>query len=368
MIIVVIVVLILYVFMMLSFMIGWKNIYNESSAYLIRVSVVVAVRNEQDNIQRLVQNLRDQDYDKKMYNVIIVDDHSNDNSWALLCKEKLNWPELLLLSMNSDEHGKKQAILKAVKFSDSEIILTSDADCFFSSDWITAMTSCFLDKKINLVSGPVSFNNEPTIFSKIQTLEFLSLVASGAGAIGINKPIFCNGANMAYRREVFLSVNNYSQNSISSGDDVFLLHMVKKFYPRSIVFLKKHEAIVFTNAITSFKSFINQRIRWTSKSSSYKDPDSILTSLLVFIVNLSLVLLLIFSLYDYIFIYLFLLFFLMKSLVDILFLVPVLRFFKRLELIKWILPLQIAYSFYITLIVIISNFIPFNWKGRLQKK
>lgn len=368
MIIAIIMVLMLYVFMIMRFRVGWKNIFNESGAFLSKISVVIAVRNEQENISRLVKNLKDQDYDKKMYNVIIVDDHSDDNSWGLLCKEKLNWPELVLLSMSNDEHGKKQAILKAVSFSNSEIILTSDADCYFSSNWITTMTSCFADKNINLVSGPVSFNIESTFLSKIQTLEFLSLIASGAGAIGINRPILCNGANLAYRRDVFLEVNNYSENNISSGDDVFLLHMVKKFYPKSIVFLKKYEAIVFTKAATSVKSFINQRIRWASKSFSYKDLNIIVTSLLVFIVNLVLVSLLILSLYNYMFMYVFLLVFLIKYLVDILFLIPVLKFFKRLDLIKWIFPLQIAYSFYITLIVIISNFIPFNWKGRLQKK
>jgi len=368
MIIALIIVLILYVFTIISFRLGWKRNYTKSNVYLVKVSVVIAVRNEQENIKRLVKNLKDQNYDKNLYNVIIIDDHSSDDTWSILCKEELNWSNLVVLSMDSNKYGKKNAILKAVNYSESEIILTSDADCFFSSDWITNMTSCFLDKKVNLVSGPVSFNNELTVFSKIQTLEFLSLVASGAGAIGINKPIFCNGANMAYRKEVFLEVNNYSNNTIASGDDVFLLHMVKKFYPGSIVFVKKFESIVYTQSILSFREFINQRIRWTSKSSSYKDMFSVLISLLVFIVNLLFPVLLMFSLYDYMFIYLFLLFFFIKSLVDILFLFPVLKFFKRLELIKWILPLQIPYSFYITLIVIISNFMPFNWKGRLQKK
>jgi cellulose synthase/poly-beta-1,6-N-acetylglucosamine synthase-like glycosyltransferase len=362
------VVFVFYVLMILFFMIGWKKNKINLSSSIYRVSVVIAIRNEQDNIKRLIKNLKSQDYNKDLYDVIIIDDHSEDNSWNLLCNEKLDWPKLKLLSMDDDEHGKKGAILKGVKFSDSEIIITTDADCFFSPNWITLMSSSFSDKKINFVSGPVSFKESSTIFSKIQDLEFISLVASGAGAIGINRPIFCNGANMAYRREVFMQVNDYSKNNISSGDDVFLLHMVKKFYPGSIVFLRQYKAIVFTKPLLKFKQFLNQRIRWASKSTNYKDFDTIAVSLLVFFVNISLLVLLILSCFDHTCLNVFILLFSVKLMIDFLFFLPVLNFFKKQGLIKWVLPVQILYPFYITLIVLTSNLFSFSWKGRVKNK
>jgi hypothetical protein len=144
--------------------------------------------------------------------------------------------------------------------------------------------------------------------------------------------------------------------------------MVKKLYPGSIIFLKKYKAIVFTKAILNFKDFINQRIRWTSKSTNYKDFDTIVVSLLVFIVNVSLIFLLFLSMYDSFFLKVFISCFLIKFMVDFLFFIPILNFFKRQELIKWIFPVQIIYPFYITLIVIISNLFSFSWKGRLKNK
>ena len=362
------VIFVFYVLMIFLFMIGWQKNKIELSPSIYRVSVVIAIRNEQDNIKRLIKNLKSQDYDRDLYDVIIIDDHSEDNSWDLLYNEKLDWPKLKLLSMNDDEYGKKSAILKGVKFSDSEIIITTDADCFFSSNWITLMSSSFSDKKINFVSGPVSFKESSTIFSKIQDLEFLSLVASGAGAIGINRPIFCNGANMAYRKKVFMQVNDYSKNNISSGDDVFLLHMVKKFYPGSIVFLRKYKAIVFTKPLLRFKQFLNQRIRWASKSTNYKDFDAIVVSLLVLFVNISLLLLLVFSCFDETCLNVFIVLFFVKLMIDFLFFLPVLNFFKKQGLIKWVLPVQILYPFYITLIVLTSNLFSFSWKGRVKNK
>ena len=362
------IILFLYALMINSFIIGWKRIKNDTCDVSIKVSVIICVRNESTNIKKLVKSLKNQNYNKSLYNVIIVDDHSDDKSWKLLCEEKLNWPELQLLAMDAHEYGKKKALSKAISFSDSEVILTSDADCIFSTEWIKSMTSCFINDKINLASGPVSFNYQSTFFNQIQTLEFLSLIASGAAAIGLNRPIFCNGANLAYRRKVFLEVSNYDDNDIVSGDDVFLLHMVKKVYPGSVLFIKKFEAIVFTDSISTFRQFINQRIRWVSKSSSYKDAYTIYTSFLVFFVNSLLIFLLFLSFYDHFFINIFAVFILLKFFLDFIFFKSILVFFKRLDLIKWVFPLQIIYSFYITFITLLSSFMSFNWKGRIQKK
>jgi len=365
---IIVIVLFLYSLMIISFIIGWKRIQINTSNLTPKVSVIISARNESTNIKKLVRSLKNQNYNKNLYDVIIVDDHSNDNSWELLCQEKLNWPKLHLITMDSNEHGKKKALLKAINFSDSEIILTSDADCLFSPEWIKSMTSCFINDNINLASGPVSFNYQSTFFNKIQTLEFLSLIASGAAAIGLNKPIFCNGANLAYRRKVFLEVSNYDDDNIASGDDVFLLHMVKKVYPGSVFFVKNFESIVFTDSISSFWQFINQRIRWVSKSSSYKDTYTIYTSLLVFFVNLLLIFLLFLSFYDHTFINIFTAFIFIKFILDFIFFKSILVFFKRLDLIKWVFPLQIIYSIYITFITLLSSFMSFNWKGRIQKK
>ena len=354
----------IYIIMVFLFLIGWfkNNSQIDKSDY--KLSVVIAVRNEEKNILRLIKNLKSQDYDNHQYDVIIIDDHSEDNSWKILVEQASLWSNLRVLKQDPQLSGKKMAILKGVKESNSDIILTTDADCSFNKNWLTTMSSYFKNKKINLVSGPVNYINSNSLFKKIQTLEFLSLIGSAAGAIGINKPILCNGANLAYRKKIFLEINNYESDNIVSGDDVFLLHSVKKRFPNSILFAKNQDAVVLTDAVNNISNFFNQRIRWSAKSIYYKDLDSIFVALIVFLTNLSMIILGISSCFKSEIFNRLILLFLVKNFIDFIFLIPVLLFFNRHDLIKWIFPLQFVYPFYITLISIFSNFIHFNWKGR----
>jgi cellulose synthase/poly-beta-1,6-N-acetylglucosamine synthase-like glycosyltransferase len=295
-----------------------------------------------------------------------VNDHSTDATLDLLEKAKLD--NLQIVNMPDGQFGKKNAIAKAVQIAKGEIILSSDADCSFSPDWVRTMVSYFSNANIMLVSGPVSLHKQNGIFQSLQALEFTSLIGSGAGAIGMENAIFCNGANMAYRKSIFLEVNDFATDKAVSGDDVFLLHSVKERYPKSIAFAKNKDAIVTTEGVQSIKGFINQRKRWTAKSSGYKDGSSIYTSLLVLFTNIVGVLLIGLFIFDTCYLDYLIYYFSIKFMVDLCLLLPVLSFFKRKDLIKWILPFEVFYSFYIVLIVILSFTNPFEWKGRVHKK
>jgi cellulose synthase/poly-beta-1,6-N-acetylglucosamine synthase-like glycosyltransferase len=270
--------------------------------------------------------------------------------------------------MPNGEFGKKNAIKKAIELASGDIILASDADCSFNPKWVQTMANYFADENIKLVSGPVAYHKQKGMFLSLQALEFSSLIGSGAGAIGVNNSIFCNGANMAYRKEVFLELNDFSNDTAASGDDVFLLHSVKAKYSNAIAFAKQENAIATTDAVQTLNGFINQRKRWTAKSSGYKDFASIYASFLVLFTNLALVFLFAMHFVSIQYFELFLLFYALKFLVDLLLLTPVLKFFKRTDLIKWILPFEIFYSFYIVLIVILSFTKKFEWKGRTHSK
>ena len=189
-----------YVVMIISFYYGWKKIqpFNlEVRSTNLTVSVVVAVRNEEENINSLIKNLKSQDYNSTLFDIIIIDDHSIDNTLEILKNEKKGCSNLKISSLEKGYIGKKQAILKAVKLSSSDIILTTDADCKFSNSWISNMVNKFSSSDINLISGPVAYHLENNVFGNMQSLEFLSLVGSGASCIGLNKPVFCNAANLS---------------------------------------------------------------------------------------------------------------------------------------------------------------------------
>jgi len=360
--------LLLYLVLVLSYYLGWKDSkrYPDRLNIFPKVSIVIALRNEEIRIERLLNNLESQIYPEDKLQFVLINDHSSDNTLSLLQNYKAK--NLIVFDMPEGNFGKKNAITKGVQISDGEIILVTDADCTFSSNWIKTMVAYFVNDKIKLVSGPVAFHRKGGIFHNLQALEFSSLIGSGAGSIGRNNAIFCNGANMAYKKEVFVELNTYNNNDTVSGDDVFLLHSIKQRYNDGIVFARDRNAIVNTDALNTLSDFINQRKRWTAKSSSYKDSSTIYTSFIVFFTNLSLLSLFVSCFIDMQILNYFVAFYLIKFIVDLIFLVPILNFFKSKDLIKLIFPFELIYSFYIVYIVVLSLTNSFEWKGRIHKK
>ena len=360
-------IILLYGLQISKYRIGWDKINPKiKKEFTPKVSIVIAMRNEESEIKRLISVLKKQIYPTDFLEIILVNDHSTDATLDLL--EKAEMDNLQIINMPDGEFGKKNAISKAIQVAKGEVILASDADCSFTPNWVRTMVAYFADEQIKLVSGPVGFHKQKGIFQSLQALEFASLIGSGAGAIGMGNAIFCNGANMAYRKAVFLEVNNFESDKAVSGDDVFLLHSVKSKYPKAIAFAKNENAIVTTEGVQAIKGFINQRKRWTAKSSGYKDWASIYTSFLVLFTNVIGVILLVLSLFDFTYLNYFLYYFALKFLADLYLLLPVLSFFNRKDLTKWILPFEFIYSCYIVLIVILSFTNTFEWKGRIHKK
>ena len=346
----------------------WKKIPNATNKNNKDfVSVIVACRNERNNIRNLIQQIKTQNLDKHRFELIVVNDYSTDDTLSILEREAVIWNKLKVVCLSEGEGGKKIALEKGISFAKGDVILCTDADCSVTESWITTIIDYFTDEKIKMVSGPVLFENKKGIFQQLQSLEFLSLIGSGAAAIGRGKSIFCNGANLAYRKSVFLEVNSLD-NNIASGDDVFLMHEIKQKYANGIAFAKKKEAIVKTSSESNISGFINQRKRWAAKSASYKDWDTITISILVFLMNISITTLFVLFLFNIQWLKVFLTLLLVKYIADYLFLLPVLKFFRKRNLAFWILPFEIFYGFYIVLIVILSFTNSFEWKGRIYKK
>tara|TARA_Y100000385_G_scaffold250923_1_gene273346 strand:- start:680 stop:1741 length:1062 start_codon:yes stop_codon:yes gene_type:complete len=345
----VIVIALIYSLQVYLFYKGWQNLKAFDIDFSPKVSIVIALRNEAENIPYILEDLSKQDYPKAQLEFILVDDFSTDASYALL-----NQSDLPLKVIRSDKEGKKAAISIGVSAAQYDFILTTDADCRLSSNWVRQMLSPFADDNVHLVSGPVSYTNLKTAFDKFQGIEFMSLIGSAAGAIGANIAFMCNGANMAFRKSNFSSTDQH----IASGDDVFLLHHVKKSKGK-IAFVKDQSAIVFTSPKSSLKEFINQRKRWASKSSSYTDVAALWISIVVFLTNLSLL----FLLFTANFI-LFLVLFFVKILVDYVFIRSLSRFFFYEKYLSYYWVMSIIYPVYIVWVAISSQLSSFEWKER----
>jgi cellulose synthase/poly-beta-1,6-N-acetylglucosamine synthase-like glycosyltransferase len=219
-----------------------------------------------------------------------------------------------------------------------------------------------------MISSPVVFTDEKSFFERAQSLEFLYLIGMGASTIGNKNASTCNGANLAYEREAFYEVGGFTGiDDLASGDDELLLHKIAARYKNKIGFLKNRDAIVYTQAKPTVNEFIQQRKRWASKSTRYKNKSIIVLGVLVWLFNLSIVLNLIVGLFKPGYMQIGLSQLLIKMLIEFVFLIPVTRFAKRMELLILIPVLNVMHIVYIIFIGIAGNSGKYSWKGRMVK-
>lgn len=285
--------LIIYSLLIVAFMVGWlkipthtvngKNTLQQHT----KISVVIAFRNEENNLPSLLNSLRLQDYPTKDYEIILINDHSEDNGVELLKKEFAKLPKLNLLHLPEGVNGKKEAVQLGFKQARGELIVTTDADCIVPPKWLSVYNEFYIAQhKPDMIIGLVDLITSSSILKKIFRLEFLSLIASSAGASGINRPVFNNAANLAIKAECVKSDLDLKKKLVS-GDDVFLLHQFK-MNQLIIKLLKCKDHLVKSQAPEGLGEFFSQRVRWASKAVAYRDKDTILVSWVIFATNLGL--------------------------------------------------------------------------------
>lgn len=250
------------------------------------VSVIIAARNEQASLPRLILSLQLQDYPH--FEVIIVDDRSDDNTPAILAQARQNHPWLKSITVSPDDERamapKKNALTKGIAIAKGEILLFTDADCLPQPNWISAMVAHFTPE-VGLVAG-FATTRQRGLVGALSELDRLSLACVAAGTIGLNRPMTCSGGSLAYRQKVYDDVGGFSQiAAFVSGDDDLFLHLVRDQTDWQIRYCP--DTLVITRPPESFGAFINQRLRHASKGKSYTLPTVVVLSA-VYLLNLGL--------------------------------------------------------------------------------
>jgi len=255
-----------------------------------KFSIVIPFRNETENLQGLLESLQKIKYPSHLFEVIFVDDASEDNSVETIKQilEQNTGLEHFQIIKNERHSAspKKDAITAAIAISKYDWILTTDADCTLPPTWLKAYDSFIQTNRTTLVAGPIVYKANTSIVEQFQKFDGLSLQLVTMGSFGLQNPILCNGANLAYRKEAFYSVQGFSENNhIASGDDIFILEKILKTAPKEVHFLKYEGAIVETQTQHNWAKLIDQRIRWTSKTAKQKSHISKPLGLVVFANN-----------------------------------------------------------------------------------
>ena len=346
----------------------------------IKFSVIIPARNEEKNIGRLLQSLQQQKYSKDLFEVIVVDDHSEDNTAAIASAFFAGGSALLQGGVRSGADAvnsyKKKAIETGIAAAQNEWIVCTDADCIVPENWLENFAAFIQEKNPVFVAAPVCLipgytfgtGESKTAVYIFQSLDFMILQGITGASVYKKVHSMCNGANLAYRKDVFYEVNGFKGvDDIASGDDMLLMHKIWKKYPENVAYLKSQEVIVQTNAAPNWNQFFNQRIRWASKAKYYDDKRIFAVLMLVYLFNLSFLVLLVASFFSLKYLYLLIFLWIAKTLIELSFITSVSMFFKNQKLLRYFFffqPLHIAYT-------IISGFLgsfgKYEWKGRKVK-
>ncbi len=353
---------------MLAITVGWfrtKRFNGAIEQPLVSVSIVIAVRNEETNLLKLLKCLVNQDYPASNFEVIIVDDHSEDETRKVIENFILLNSSINIRLLEAAGEGKKQALKQGIDVASGELIVTTDGDCEMGIQWLNKLVAFFQATKSPVIIAPVIYHKTDRLIENIFSLEFMSLVASGAGSTGIGMPFMANGANLAFSQEVFSSMKSKDGEQYASGDDVFLIHKVMKTKGSGhICFIRDPEAIVHTHAPGTVSDFLNQRIRWASKAKGYKSAWALIVAFTVFCFNLMLVTTFLAGFIQTWMVIIFGLFVIFKLLIDIPLLYEFTGFVNRRKLMFFLPVLEFIYPFYIVISSLIGLFFQYEWKGR----
>lgn len=332
------------------------------------ISVIIPARNEEANIAACIDSVLKQNYPDKLYEIVVVDDHSEDGTAAIVKRYGGNVRYVDLaehLAVGKVNAYKKAALGAGIATARGELIVTTDADCIAQPLWLKHLAACYEQDKPVMIVAPVIYSCDGRLVQLFQLIDFMSMQGITAAAQRLRLGNMSNGANLAFSRKAYEEVGGYKgTDHLATGDDYLLMVKMNERHPGKIAYLKSEEAIITTAPQATWGGFLRQRIRWASKSGKYKDATLTGILMLVYLFNSSLFALAIAGFFQPVLFRWLAGIILLKIIAELVFLVPVARFFGRSTVLPYhplLQPLHIVY-------IVMAGFLGFvggyEWKGR----
>jgi cellulose synthase/poly-beta-1,6-N-acetylglucosamine synthase-like glycosyltransferase len=336
------------------------------------ISVIIPARNEAANIEACLQSVLKQDYPKELMEIIVVDDQSADNTAAIAQQMDEARVKVIRLSRQDGNAFKKKALAAGIFESSGLLVATTDADCIVPPQWLKLLAAAYEAENEShsaaMAIGPVAYHTSAKLVEIFQSLDFMMMQGITVAAYRRGMGDMANGANLAFSRVAYENVGGYEGfTHLASGDDYHLLYKIKKKFPGRICYVKSQAAIVRTSPQPSWSAFLQQRVRWASKSGKYADHKLTTILVLVYLFNVSILALAIVGFWHPLLWLMLLAVLLVKVTAELFLLRPVARFFQKeheLRLFPLLQPLHIIY-------IVIAGFLgmkgSYTWKGRKVK-
>jgi cellulose synthase/poly-beta-1,6-N-acetylglucosamine synthase-like glycosyltransferase len=337
-----------------------------SFAPTVKFSILIPARNEEKNIARCMESIGQLNYPKQLLEVIVIDDFSEDATASVV----LQFKNVRLIQLkDSVQHPinsyKKKAIETGIEAATGDYIVTTDADCIVPTDWLRNFAWMIEQQQIEFIAAPVAMKEELSFIKLFQSLDFLSLQGITAASVGAGMHSMCNGANLCYSKKAFAAVDGFKGvDHIASGDDMLLMHKIQKQFPGKVHYCFSPESIVLTNPVETVSEFLQQRIRWASKADKYDDKRIFWVLLLVYLTNFYFVVLFVAGFFQMKLWILLLGALFVKTIVELLFMIPVASFFQKQKLLFWFPLMQPFHIVYTVVAGWLGNVSNYEWKGR----
>lgn len=364
----------IYLFLIGSFIYGFDKVEDFTLKDLrpkMKFSIIIPLRNEEENLPALLKSIVQLNYPKELFELLFVDDESDDDSVKTIKatfsenSEYSQFDRTIIENERITKSPKKDAITLAISKAKYDWIVTTDADCVLPKFWLDSFDEFIQLQKPDFIIAPVTYSKINSFLDRFQLLDFLSLQGSTIGSFGIGKPFLCNGANLAYTKELFKAVNGFDgNNNIGSGDDIFMLEKVVKMHPKKVKFLKSQKSIVTTSPQASFDALISQRVRWAAKTGSYKNLFGKLVGIIVFIMNGGLLVSSLMTLNGIIDLKMLFYIAIIKFGIDFLLIYKTATYTNQKDVMKSYFFAFFLYPFFTVYVVFASVFRGYKWKGR----
>ena len=376
MVVIAFIVTLIYTILILRFVFSFDNvkIYYKTKdlAYKTRFSIIIPFRNEEEHLEKLLNSLANLNYPRTHFQVLMIDDNSTDNSLQIIERFRMDYINLDITAIPNTSFSKspkKDAITTAIRHTTYDWIITTDADCSVSKNWLDLIDDFIQNQSPRMIVAPLTYNIDFEFLDGFQALDVLSLQSATISSFGLRNPFMCNGANLIYEKSLFNKLNGFEGNmQLASGDDIFFMEKVATHFPDKLMYLKSKDALVYSQPELSFTSLIHQRMRWAGKTSAYRNTFAKGIALSIFMMNFIIVLgyfLAVFGLFQWTVLISILL---IKLIVDVLLIRKSAKLFEQLNYLKYYPLSAIFYPFFSVFIVFLSLVTKYNWKGRRFKK
>ena len=269
----------LYFLLLSSYRFLWIRSETDSSIDTsdLSVSIVIVARNESKHIARCLRSISHNQYPKDRYEIILIDDHSEDDTVSIAASMGIPNLSIIHLAEQITDHKEHNAYKKlgqkiAVEAASGDCLLFTDADVVVGRDWINTMVSYLNNEDLDMSTGPVKYEiNNNSWFQSFQALDVAGTMLMTFAGIKSQLWYLANGANIIVRKEAFNDMQQRIPNDKASGDDVFLIQALAKNNPEKVGFVKDMTACVTTFPEQTLKDFWQQRLRWATKTSDYNN-------------------------------------------------------------------------------------------------